>query len=266
MSALSRPKTDAPARPARRITPPSVRAVLAAHHQAPAADQIITVKDLAKTYAAAEGPRRALQSVSFSVRAGEFVFITGSTGGGKTTLLKLIRGALRPDAGEVRLGGIDISRLDQKAFRRKVGFVAQDFEVLDRYTVAENIAYPLQTLKEHPSRIAMRVNELLEVFDLGHARDRLAGASLSGGEQQRLAIARAIAHRPDLLLCDEPTGNLDRLTTYAVMKMLNRVSMQGTTVMCVTHDDTIVSMMQKRVLVIADGVVASDSVGGYRLS
>jgi cell division transport system ATP-binding protein len=250
-------------KPAFGLRPPSVRAVLANARQDPAASHLIAVHNLSKSYEAESGGRRALKSVSFSVRAGEFVFITGQTGSGKSTLLKLVHGQIAPDGGDISLGGVDIRRLDQKQFRRKVGFVAQDFEVLDRMTVAENIAYPLQMLWEKPARIEARVSELLEVFDLGHARNRLAGDSLSGGEQQRLAIARAIAHRPDLLLCDEPTGNLDRRTTYAVMAMLNRVSMTGTTVLCVTHEENLVDLMHKRVLLIRDGLLASDTIGRH---
>lgn len=229
------------------------------------AGEILSVQGVRKSFETPGGEQRALQSVSFSVTRGEFVFITGVTGCGKSTALKLLHGQLVPDAGQIKLGGVDTRLLEQKAFRRRVGYVSQNFDVLSKMTVAENIAYPLETLREHPSRIRHRVEELLQVFDLEHARSRLADDSLSGGERQRLAVARAIAHRPDLLLCDEPTGNLDAATTFGVMRTLNRVSMIGTTVICVTHDPQIVDLMRKRVVTIHEGVVASDRVGGYRL-
>jgi cell division transport system ATP-binding protein len=227
--------------------------------------EILTMSSVRKSFETEAGEQRALQSVSFTVSRGEFVFITGVTGCGKSTALKLLHGQLRPDSGSITLGGVDVSKLDQKAYRRKVGYVSQNFDVLARMTVAENIAYPLETLRQHPTLIRHRVEELLQVFDLHHARDRLSDDSLSGGERQRLAVARAIAHRPDLLLCDEPTGNLDAATTFGVMRTLNRVSMIGTTVICVTHDPQIVDLMSKRVITINEGVVASDQVGGYRL-
>lgn len=227
--------------------------------------EILSVQGVRKSFETQSGEQRALQSVSFTVARGEFVFITGVTGCGKSTALKLLHGQLYPDAGEIKLGGVDIRLLEQKAFRRRVGYVSQNFDVLERMTVAENIAYPLETLRQHPSRIRHRVEELLQVFDLEHARSRLANDSLSGGERQRLAVARAIAHKPDLLLCDEPTGNLDAATTFGVMRTLNRVSMIGTTVICVTHDPQIVDLMRKRVITIHEGMVASDCIGGYRL-
>lgn len=244
---------------------PNVRAVLAQAYQPSAPSQIITLNNVGKSYQADDGQQLALRSISFSVQAGEFVFITGPSGAGKSTLLRLLHGQLAPDEGTITLGGIDIRSLDLRQFRRQVGYVAQSFEVLPLNTVAENLAAPLEMWHQEPRLIKRRVDELLDIFDLGHARNRLAADNLSGGEQQRLAIARAIAHRPDLLLCDEPTGNLDIRNGYQVMRMLNRVSMQGTTVICATHDENLVDLMQKRVVVIKDGTIASDSIGGYRL-
>jgi cell division transport system ATP-binding protein len=209
---------------------------------------------------------RGLKNASFAVAPGEFVFLTGRSGGGKTTLLRLIQGKLLPDSGSISIGGIGLTDLDKTEYRRKVGFVSQTVDAIERMTVAENIAYPLQTLRRSPHEIKARVDELLAVFGLEHARNRLANnQSLSGGEYQRMAIARAIAHGPDLLLCDEPTGQLDEITTYEVLKTLNQVASIGTTVLCATHDPVIVDLMRKRVIVIRDGEVASDTTGGYRL-
>jgi ABC-type ATPase involved in cell division len=183
-----------------------------------------------------------------------------------TTLLRLIQGKYLPDHGSISIGGLFLKQLDSTAYRRKIGFVSQTVDAIERMTVAENIAYPLQTLRRDPRQIQKRVQELLEVFGLQHAHNRLCDdQQLSGGERQRMAIARAIAHEPDLLLCDEPTGNLDEHTTYGVLKTLNQVAMIGTTVLCVTHDPTIVDLMRKRVIVIRDGQVALDQTGGYQL-
>lgn len=183
-----------------------------------------------------------------------------------TTLLRLIRNQIQPDSGTIYLGEEPISRFKPRAYKRKVGFVSQTLDTLPLSTVVENIAMPLQYLRWSPDRIDRRVEELLDVFSLRHARNRLCNdEQLSGGERQRLAIARAIAHQPDLLLCDEPTGNLDEQTTYGVLRTLNRISMLGTTVLCVTHDPQVVDLMKKRVIVVRSGQISSDAVGGYRL-
>lgn len=247
----------------KKLPPPSVRAVLAQRVQQPTAEHLISLDKVGKVFKGDRG----LKEVSFCVQPGEFAFIVGPTGHGKTTLLRLILGKVKPDQGDITLGGINIRNLDRQAYRRKLGFVSQTLDAVPRLTVEENIAYPLQTLRQDPEFISRRVDELLHVFSLDHARDRLCDEQqLSGGERQRMAIARAIVHGPDLLLCDEPTGNLDEGTTYGVLRTLNRVSMLGTTVLAVTHDPSIVNLMKKRVIVIRDGEVSSDKVGGYRLS
>lgn len=183
-----------------------------------------------------------------------------------TTALRIIRNQIQPDSGAVYLGGVPIERIKPRAFKRKVGFVSQTLDTLPLNTVHENIAMPLQYLRWDKPAIDARVEELLELFSLQHARNRLSNdEQLSGGERQRLAIARAIAHQPDILLCDEPTGNLDEQTTFGVLRTLNRISMMGTTVLCVTHDPQVVDLMKKRVIVVRSGQVSSDVVGGYRL-
>lgn len=247
----------------RRLQPPSVRAVLRAASQRPTARHLLVVDEVVKIFRTKQEVR-GLHGVSFCVQPGEFVFIVGPTGHGKTTLLRLIRGEMRPDEGEISIGGIDIATIDPRAYKRKVGMVAQTLDTLPLLTVEENIRYPLECLRWHPKDIERRTRELLQVFGLMHAKDRLCDdQELSGGERQRLSIARAIAHRPDLLLCDEPTGHLDARTTYGVLRTLNRVSMLGTTVLCVTHDPMIVNLMQKRVLLLKDGRIVSDTIGGY---
>lgn len=245
----------------KKLSPPSVRALVESQIQRPAAGHTIIVDKVAKTFG-----ERGLKEVSFSVTPGEFVFVIGRTGSGKTTLLRLLRGELSPEKGTITIGGVSLKNIDKMAYRRQIGFVSQTVDAIERLTVSENIAYPLQALRKDPSEIKNRVNTLLEVFDLEHAKNRLCNdQELSGGERQRMAIARAIAHGPDLLLCDEPTGNLDEKTTYGVLKTLNQVAMIGTTVLCVTHDPDIVNLMKRRVLVIEEGLITSDHIGGYQL-
>lgn len=244
---------------------PRLRAGASAH-DTPTADGLLSLVDVEKRFVQDDGEVRGLHGLSFTVAAGEFAFITGPTGHGKTSALRLIRRQMAVDSGGIFLGGHNIRDFRLSDYKRRIGFVAQGLDTLPLSTVEENIAMPLQYLRWHPQRIRQRVDELLLVFSLQHARKRLGNdEELSGGERQRLAIARAVAHEPDLLLCDEPTGNLDAETTYGVLRTLNRLSMLGTTVLCVTHDPQVVDLMKKRVIVIRNGQLASDTIGGYRL-
>lgn len=246
----------------KKRTPPSVRALIKNQQQRPAAGHIIVVDQVQKKFG-----ERGLKDVSFCVNPGEFAFVVGPTGSGKTTLLRLLQGKITPDSGQISIGGYGLGELDKTAYRRRVGFVSQTVDAMEKMSVWENIAYPLQALYKERDYINKRVGHLLEVFNLEHAKKRLCNdQELSGGERQRMAIARAIVHGPDLLLCDEPTGNLDENTTYGVLQTLNQVAMIGTTVLCVTHDPEIVNLMQKRVIVIKDGEIVSDEIGGYKLS
>ncbi len=251
----------------RKAAPPTVRALASQSYQRSASGHLIGLHGVVKSFTDRKsGQERGVKGLSFTVSPGEFVFLTGPTGSGKTTALRLMRGQSKPDSGRITLGGRDIATIDRRALLRSVGLVSQTLDTLPMLTVAENISYPLECLRQDPREIRERTRELVELFGLRHAAHRLCDEQeLSGGERQRLAIARALAPRPDLLLCDEPTGNLDERTTYGVMRTLNRVSMLGTTIICVTHDPQIVNLMRKRVIVIRDGRAVSDSVGGYAL-
>lgn len=244
---------------------PSVRAALANARQAEAPKGLIVFDRVTKRWASDDdGEDRGLFEVSFTVLPGEFVFVVGRTGSGKTTLLRLLHGKLRADSGTVTLGGLPLETLPTREYRQRVGLVAQTLDTLPNKTVAENIELPLQFLQWDRQRRYARVEELLRTFNLSHRADTLCDeGTISGGERQRLAIARAIVHQPDLLLCDEPTGQVDLRTSYGLMRLLNQVSMSGTTVLCVTHDPALVNLMAKRVLGIDRGRLVSDRVGGY---
>jgi cell division transport system ATP-binding protein len=216
---------------------------------------------VSKTYA---NGIRALVDVSLEIAAGEFVFIVGPTGVGKSTLLKLVYREEAPTSGTVQVGGVDVTRLrgrDVPLLRRRVGVVFQDFRLLPRKTVWENVAFALEVTGALPPRADERVAEVLETVGLGPRADARPG-ELSAGEQQRVSIARALVHRPALLLADEPTGNLDPDTSWEIMRLLSRINAAGTTVVVTTHDKTIVDRMRRRVVAIEAGAVVRDEAEG----
>lgn len=239
--------------------------MLSRHRQRPHADHLIVVDDVHLTYEQPDSDDvRGVKGVSFSVCPGEFVFITGQSGHGKTTLLHLLHGQTPPQRGRITLGGVDLRDIDRAQLRRKVALASSSLPAVEHLTVEENLRFPLELLHENPALIDARVDELLGVFGLEHARRRPSDRTLSDGERQRLEIARAIAPKPDLLLCDEPTGKVDPATTYGVARTLNRVAMMGTTVICVTHDPHMVDLMHRRVIRLRDGRVEFDGIGGYQ--
>lgn len=206
----------------------------------------------------------ALDGVSLHVRQGEFVFLIGKSGAGKTTLINLLLKDLEPDAGKIVVNGVDLGMLKQKylyRYRRFLGVVFQDYRLLPDRTVYENVAFA-QRVVEVPSRkIRSNVMEMLEQVGLA----RKAGeypAKLSGGEKQRVAIARAMVNRPFLLLADEPTRNLDRRNSIEVIKMMEEVNRNGTTVLVSTHNKEVVNALRKRVVTLEDGKVINDSNPG----
>jgi len=218
--------------------------------------------DVSKTYAKGV---RALAGVSLDIAAGEFVFIVGPTAAGKSTLLKLVYREELPTRGAVLVNGLDVTRLrprDVPFLRRRVGVVFQDFRLLPRKTVWENVAFALEVTGA-PPRAEGRVVEVLETVGLAGRADALPG-ELSAGQQQRVSIARALVHRPPLLLADEPTGNLDPDTSWEITQLLARINAAGTTVVVTTHDTAIVDRLRRRVIAIDAGTVVRDEAqGGY---
>jgi len=223
---------------------------------------VIRFENVSKTY---EGQRRAaLKNVDVEIGKGEFVFLVGPSGSGKSTFMRLILRELRPSTGKVWVAGKDLTRLPNwkiPALRRQIGMVFQDFRLLPGKTVNQNVAFALQVIGKPTSFIRKAVPETLEMVGLGGKGDRLP-EELSGGEQQRVAIARAFVNRPQVLIADEPTGNLDPATSVGIMKLLDKINRSGTTVVMATHDSTVVDQMRKRVIELDDGELIRDQSKG----
>ena len=223
---------------------------------------MIRFEDVSKVY---EGQQRAaLKNVSLEVEKGEFVFLVGTSGSGKSTFLRLILREYRATRGHVYVAGKDISKLPAwkiPGLRRQIGTVFQDFRLLPGKTVHENVAFALQVIGKPSSVIKKVVPETLELVGLSGKGERLP-EELSGGEQQRVAIARAFVNRPRILIADEPTGNLDPATSVGIMKLLDRINRADTTVVMATHDSAIVDQMRKRVIELDAGQIVRDQVKG----
>jgi cell division transport system ATP-binding protein len=208
----------------------------------------------------------ALDDVSFTIEKGGFVFIVGASGSGKSTMVRLLLKELEPTSGRIIVGGRDLGRLKRSKvplLRRNVGCVFQDFKLLPNRTAAENVAYALKVQGENRAAIRRKVPEVLNLVGLSHRTNSLPD-ELSGGEQQRVSIARAFVNHPPLLLCDEPTGNLDPDTSVGIMQLLYRINRSGTTILMVTHDREMVDKMRKRVIALEEGRLARDERrGGY---
>ena len=208
----------------------------------------------------------ALNDVSFVIDKGEFVFVVGASGSGKSTVIRLLLKELEPTDGRIIVGGRDLGRLKRSKvphLRRNVGCVFQDFKLLPNRTAAENVAYALKVQGESRSAIRNKVPEVLGLVGLTHKMNSYPD-ELSGGEQQRVSVARAFVNQPPLLVCDEPTGNLDPDTSVGIMQLLYRINRSGTTILMVTHDREMVDKMRKRVIALEEGVLARDERrGGY---
>ena len=208
--------------------------------------------------------RAALNEVDVEIEKGEFVFLVGASGSGKSTFLRLILREQRPTAGHVYVAGRELNRLHSwkiPGMRRQIGTVFQDFRLLPNKTVHENVAFALQVIGKPSSVIRRVVPEVLDLVGLDGKADRMPD-ELSGGEQQRVAVARAFVNRPKILIADEPTGNLDPATSVGIMKLLDRINRSDTTVLMATHDSTIVDQMRKRVIELDDGGVVRDQSRG----
>ena len=208
----------------------------------------------------------ALHDISIRIHKGEFVFVVGKSGSGKSTFIKLLLKELNPTGGRLFVGGRQVTELKRKqvsVYRRQIGVVFQDFRLLGKQTVYDNIAFAQQIIGVPKRQIAINVPIMLEMVDLKGKADAYPH-ELSGGEQQRVAIARALVNRPAILLADEPTGNLDSETAWDIMMLLQEVNKMGTTVVVVTHNNDVVDIMQKRVITLEEGhLVRDDKKGGY---
>ncbi len=224
---------------------------------------MITFENVSKKYEAEE--TYALEDINLTINQGEFVFLVGKSGAGKSTIIKLLLREIEPTDGKIVVSGVDLTTIKERKlpfYRRKIGVVFQDYRLLDNKTVFENIAFALEVVQTDPKTIQRIVPKILNMVGL-RDKSRKYPDSLSGGEQQRVAIARSIVNNPKILICDEPTGNLDPVTSAGIMNLLLDINKLGTTVIVATHDITMVDRMKKRVISIQKGHVITDKVGGY---
>ena len=218
---------------------------------------LIRLKNVKKQYKTGV---TAIYDMDLNIEKGDFVFVIGSTGCGKSTLIKMLYREEKPTSGKIIVGGIDVAKLrNSKVYkiRRKIGVVFQDYKLLAKSTVYENVAFALEVLGQPKSEIYPKVIKALDLVGLKHKANNYPH-QLSGGEQQRVAIARAIVNGPKLLICDEPTGNLDPKTSMEIMEVLESVNKMGTTIIMVTHDIEIVSKMNKRTILLDSGRILKD--------
>lgn len=210
------------------------------------------------------GSTIALEDVSLEIKQGEFVFIVGPSGAGKSTLLKILTREILPTGGKVVVGSEDITKIKEANvphFRRKVGVVFQDFKLLDDRTVFENVALTLEVQGKSDEEIGKQVEHTLKLVEIWDKRN-LFPRQLSGGEAQRTAIARAIVGKPDIVLADEPTGDLDPKTAWGVIQLLNEINSWGTTILMATHNQEIVNTLKRRVVILKQGKITKDSKEG----
>ncbi len=224
---------------------------------------MIRLENVSKTY---HRGIRALNNISLTIDSGEFVYVIGTTGSGKSTFIKLLYREIKASSGLVEVVGLDVSKIPNRKvpyFRRNIGIVFQDFRLLPNKTIFENVAYALEVIDTPRNEIRKKVRETLDLVGLSEKINAFPN-ELSGGQQQRVAIARAIVNHPKLLIADEPTGNLDPDTSVEIIQLLEKINETGTTVLVVTHDREIVQSNKKRTIVIDNGYIDSDTTtGGY---
>lgn len=209
---------------------------------------------------------KAIAGLTVNIKQGEFVYVVGPSGAGKSTFIKMMYREEKPSTGSINVNGLTIETLaerDVPYFRRQLGVIFQDFKLLPKLTVYENVAFALEVIEEDPDAIRERVTEVLGLVGLEDRADALP-SELSGGEQQRIAIARAIVNRPKVVIADEPTGNLDIETALDIMKIFTRINERGTTIVMATHNADIVNTIRHRVIAIEGGKIVRDEIeGGY---
>ena len=223
---------------------------------------MIEFTDVVKSYS--EG-NYALNGVNMLIEDGEFCFLVGPSGSGKSTIIKMITGELKPTSGTVHVNGYSLERIRKREIpflRRTVGVVFQDFRLIENMTVYENVAFAMRVIGSREKEIKERVPYVLELVGLTDKQSRHPG-ELSGGEQQRLAIARALVNNPSTIIADEPTGNLDPVMSFEIMTLLQEINNLGTTMLVVTHAKDLVEQFNNRTIVINDGVIVSDGMDGY---
>lgn len=206
----------------------------------------------------------AVDDVSFKIFLGEFISLVGPSGAGKSTLIRLLTREEEPTSGRIIVAGRDITQLkprDLPYYRRKVGVIFQDFKLLPKKTVYENVAFALEVAGATNAEIADKVPKIIEIVGLT-SRIKALSEELSGGEKQRVSIARALVHKPRLLIADEPTGNLDPVTTWEIIELLFKINRQGTIVLLATHDKEVVDALQRRVITMRDGKIVGDQAHG----
>jgi cell division transport system ATP-binding protein len=223
---------------------------------------MIEFNDVVKSY---EQGNTALNGVTMQIEDGEFCFLVGPSGSGKSTIIKLITGELKPTSGTVHVNGYSLERIRKREIpylRRTVGVVFQDFRLIEKMTVYENVAFAMRVVGAREKEIKERVPYVLELVGL-ETKSRRHPNELSGGEQQRLAIARALVNNPSTIIADEPTGNLDPARSLEIMSLLQEINSLGTTILVVTHEMDLVARLGKRVIVLDEGLIASDGMDGY---
>ena len=224
---------------------------------------MIEFTDVVMSYSA---DTQALKGISMQIEDGEFAYLVGPSGSGKSTIIKLITGELRPTSGTVHVNGYSLERIRKREIpylRRTVGVVFQDFRLIENKTVYDNVAFAMRVVGADNKEIKERVPYVLDLVGLENKDHRLP-TELSGGEQQRLAIARALVNNPSTIIADEPTGNLDPARSLEIMSLLQEINRLGTTMLVVTHQMDLVERFHKRVIAINDGLVVSDGLDGYR--
>ncbi|WP_209121444.1 cell division ATP-binding protein FtsE [Alkalihalobacillus sp. BA299] len=222
---------------------------------------MIDMKDVWKTY---PNGVSAINGIDISIGKGEFVYVVGPSGAGKSTFIKMMYREEKPTKGDISINGTNLSKVKNRQVpivRRSIGVVFQDFKLLPKLSVYENVAFALEVIEENPSTIKRKVMKVLDIVKLKN-KARFLPSELSGGEQQRVAIARAIVNNPSVLIADEPTGNLDPDTAWEIMDTLEEINNRGTTIVMATHNKEIVNTIKKRVIAIEGGRVVRDEVRG----